>query len=136
MGLVNDFKTFILRGNVVDLAVAIVIGVAFEAVVSSLVEDLITPVIAMIGGEPNFTSLHFTINDAQFRYGAFLTAVLSFLIVAAVIFFLVITPLNQLMARTAKEPPVDTTKKKCPECMSEIAAEARRCAFCTAQLAA
>jgi large conductance mechanosensitive channel len=136
MSLLNDFKTFILRGNVVDLAIAVVIGAAFKTVVDSLVADLVTPIIAMVGGEPDFTSMHFTINDAQFRYGAFLTAVLSFLIIAAVIFFFVITPLNQLLARMTKEPPVDTTKKKCPECMSEIAAEATRCAFCTAQLRA
>jgi large conductance mechanosensitive channel len=103
MNMVSEFKQFILRGNVVDLAVGVVIGAAFKSVVDSLVADLVTPLIAMFGGEPNFTALDFTINDAIFRYGAFITAVLSFLIIAAVVFFFVVVPVNQLMDRMKKE---------------------------------
>jgi large conductance mechanosensitive channel len=108
----EEFKQFVLRGNVVDLAVGVVIGVAFAAVVDSLVADIVTPIIAMIGGEPDFTALDFSINDAQFRYGAFITAVLSFLIIAAVVFFLVVVPMNQLMNRLKRE---EETPKETPE---------------------
>lgn len=131
MGMLNDFKAFLLRGNVIDLAVAVVIGVAFKAIVDSLVADLITPLIGAVGGKPDFSALHFTINSSVFRYGAFLNEVISFVIVAAVIFFFVITPVNALMARAKKEPPADPTLKKCPECVSDIAINAKRCAFCT-----
>ena len=136
MGMLNDFKAFLLRGNVIDLAVAIVIGVAFGAVINSLVKDLITPLIGALGGEPDFSSLHFTINSSVFRYGAFLNQVISFVIIAAVIFFFVITPVNALMARAKKEPPADPTLKKCPECVSDIPVNAKRCAFCTSPQAA
>lgn len=108
----EEFKQFVLRGNVVDLAVGVVIGVAFAAVVDSLVADIVTPIIAMIGGEPDFTALDFSINDAQFRYGAFITAVLSFLIIAAVVFFLVVVPMNQLMNRLKRE---EESPKETPE---------------------
>jgi large conductance mechanosensitive channel len=108
----EEFKQFVLRGNVVDLAVGVVIGVAFAAVVDSLVADIITPIIAMVGGEPDFTALDFSINDAQFRYGAFITAVLSFLIIAAVVFFLVVVPMNQLMNRLKRE---EESPKETPE---------------------
>ena len=124
-----------LRGNVVDLAVAIVIGVAFIAVITAFVEDLVTPLIAALGGEPDFSALDFTINGSTFRYGDFINKVISFLIIAAVIFFFVVQPVNYLMQRVKKEPPPDPTLKKCPECLSDIPIEARRCAFCTAQLA-
>ena len=124
-----------LRGNVVDLAVAIVIGVAFTAVITAFVEDLVTPLIAALGGEPDFSALDFTINGSTFRYGDFINKVISFLIIAAVIFFFVVQPVNYLMQRAKKEPPPDPTLKKCPECLSDIPIEARRCAFCTAQLA-
>ena len=134
--MLNDFKAFLLRGNVIDLAVAIVIGVAFGAVINSLVKDLITPLIGALGGEPDFSSLHFTINSSVFRYGAFLNQVISFVIIAAVIFFFVITPVNALMARAKKEPPADPTLKKCPECVSDIPVNAKRCAFCTSPQAA
>jgi large conductance mechanosensitive channel len=134
--MLNDFKAFLLRGNVVDLAVAIVIGVAFTAVITAFVEDLVTPLIAALGGEPDFSALDFTINDSTFRYGDFINKVISFLIIAAVIFFFVVQPVNYLMQRAKKEPPPDPTLKKCPECLSDIPIEARRCAFCTAQLAA
>ena len=136
MGMLNDFKAFLLRGNVIDLAVAIVIGVAFGAVINSLVKDLITPLIGALGGEPDFSSLHFTINSSRFMYGAFLNQVISFVIIAAVIFFFVITPVNAMLARAKKEPPADPTLKKCPECVSDIPVNAKRCAFCTSPQAA
>jgi large conductance mechanosensitive channel len=132
----KDFKEFLLRGNLVDMAVGIVIGLAFAAVISALVADLITPLLAAIGGKPNFASLTFTVNKSHFFYGAFINAVITFVIIAAVIFFLVVKPVNALMARRRVEPPVDETVRACPECLSEIPVAARRCAFCTAQLAA
>jgi large conductance mechanosensitive channel len=136
MGIINDFKAFILRGNVVDLAVAVVIGAAFGAVVLSLVEDLLTPLIGMIFGEPDFSGLTFTINDSVFYYGNFLNKVFTFLAIAAAVFFFVVVPVNELIARSHKEPPPDPSIQKCPECLSDIPAEARRCAFCTAPLSA
>ncbi|MBA2518850.1 MAG: large conductance mechanosensitive channel protein MscL [Chloroflexia bacterium] len=133
-GLVSEFRSFVLRGNVIDLAVAVVIGAAFGAVVTSLVENIITPLLAAIGGQPDFGALSFTINNSVFGYGAFLNAVISFLIIALVIFFVVVKPMNVLMARfkpTAEEPaPV----QECPQCLSQIPVGARRCAFCTAEL--
>jgi len=133
---VKDFKQFLLRGNVVDLAVGIVIGAAFGAVVTALVKDLITPVIAAIFGSHDFSALAFTINGSRFAYGDFLNAVLAFVTIAAAVFFLVVKPVNALMARRRTEPPVDETTRQCPECLSEVAIAARRCAFCTSQLAA
>jgi len=133
--MLNDFKAFLLRGNVIDLAVAIVIGVAFTAVIVAFVEDLVTPLIAALGGEPDFSALTFTINGSTFRYGDFINKVLSFLIIAAVIFFVVVQPVNYLVQRAKKEPPPDPTLKKCPECLSDIPVDARRCAFCTTELA-
>ncbi len=134
MGIINDFKTFLLRGNVVDLAVAIVIGVAFGALVTAFVQDLITPVIAAIFGKPDFSALHFTINDSTFRYGDFINKVISFFTIAAAIFFFVVVPVNALMARARREPPPDPTTQRCPECLSDVPLGARRCAFCTAPL--
>lgn len=131
MGILNDFKAFLLRGNVVDLAVAVVIGTAFGAVVTALVEDLVTPLIAAVGGEPDFSALDFTVNDSTFRYGDFINKVITFVTIAGVIFFFVVTPVNALMARARKEPPADPTTKRCPECISEVPLEAKRCAFCT-----
>jgi large conductance mechanosensitive channel len=133
---VKEFKEFLLRGNLVELAVAVVIGVAFAALVDSLVKDLVTPLIAAIGGKQDFSALTFTINGSVFRYGAFLNALLSFLIIAAVVYFLVVKPVNALMARRKTEPPVDESVRECPECLSSIPAGARRCAFCTAELRA
>ena len=132
----KEFKEFLLRGNLVELAVAVVIGVAFAALVDSLVKDLVTPLIAAIGGKQDFSALTFTINGSVFRYGAFLNALLSFLIIAAVVYFLVVKPVNALMARRKTEPPVDESVRECPECLSSIPAGARRCAFCTAELRA
>ena len=132
----KDFKEFLLRGNLVDTAVAFVIGLAFAAVITALVTDLITPLIAAIGGKPNFANLSFTINSSHFLYGAFINAVITFLVIAAVIFFLVVKPVNALMARRRTEPPIDEAVRQCPECLSDIPVAARRCAFCTTQLAA
>ncbi len=129
----KDFQQFIARGNLVDLAVAVVIGVAFAAVVKALVDDLITPLIAAIFGEPDFSALTFTINGSTFHYGDFINALLTFVIVAAVVFFAVVRPVNALLARLRTEP-AEPSSRKCPECLSEIPAEARRCAFCTAEL--
>jgi large conductance mechanosensitive channel len=130
----KGFREFVLRGNLVDLAVAVVIGAAFGAVVTALVKDLITPLIAAIGGEPHFDQLSFTINGSHFAYGDFLNALLSFLLVAAVVYFLVIKPVAILLERLRPKPPV-TPQRSCPECLSDIPQAARRCAFCTAQLA-
>jgi large conductance mechanosensitive channel len=135
MPMFQEFKQFILRGNVVDLAVGIVIGVAFAAVVDSLVADLLTPVIAAIVGEPDFSQLDFTINDSQFTYGNFINALLAFLLVAAALFFFVVKPVNTLVQRARKEPTPDPTTKKCPECLSEVPVDARRCAYCAQPIA-
>lgn len=136
MGMLSGFKAFLLHGNVVELAVAVVIGVAFKSIVDALVADLITPLIGAFGGQPDFSSLDFTINSSRFLYGDFLNQVISFVIIAAVIFFFVVTPVNALMARAKKEPPADPSSKRCPECISEIPVNAKRCAFCTSPQAA
>jgi large conductance mechanosensitive channel len=128
IALLNDFKKFLFRGNVVDLAVAIVVGTAFAALVKALVADLLTPVIAMIFGSHDFGSLTFTINGSTFAYGDFLNALITFASVAAAVFFFVVTPMNRLMAHRAEEDP-DT--KECPECASAIPIKARRCPLCT-----
>jgi large conductance mechanosensitive channel len=130
----KDFKEFLLRGNLVDMAVGIVIGVAFTAVVTALVSDLITPLIAAIGGKPDFSSLSFTIHRSHFLYGSFFNALISFVVIAAVVFYLVVKPVNALMRRYRTEPEVVQTTRECPECLSQIPIAARRCAFCTAQL--
>ena len=132
----RDFREFLLRGNLVDMAVGIVIGVAFAAVVTALVGDIITPIIAAIGGQPNFNDLTFTINKSHFLYGAFIDSLISFIVIAAAVVFLVVKPVNALMARRKTEPPVDATTRACPECLSEIPIAARRCAFCTAEVGA
>jgi len=127
----RGFRTFLLRGNVVDLAIAVVIGVAFTAVVTAFVKDLVTPLIAALGGKPDFAGLYFTINKSRFLYGDFINGIVAFLIIAAVVYFLVVIPYTAMVARSRKEPPADPTTKKCPECLSEIPKDARRCAFCT-----
>jgi len=131
-----EFKQFLLRGNVVDLAVGVVIGVAFGAVVTAFVGDLLTPLIAAIFGSHDFGALTFTIHGSRFLYGDFINALISFVSIAAAVFFFVVRPVNALMARRRTEPPVDETTRKCPECLSEIPLEARRCAFCTAEIGA
>ena len=132
----TDFKQFLLRGNVVDLAVGIVIGVAFGAVVTAFVADLITPLIGAIFGKHDFSSLTFTIHKSRFLYGDFINKVLAFVVIAAAVFFLVVRPVNALMARRRTEPPVDETVRQCPECLSDIPVAARRCAFCTSEVGA
>ncbi len=128
----KGFKQFLLRGNVVDLAVAVVIGAAFGAVVTALVKDLLTPLIAAIVGKPDFSALTFTVNGSKFLYGDFINAAFSFLLISAAVYFFVVLPINTLIQRYRKAPaPADPTTKKCPECMSEIPIAATRCAFCT-----
>jgi large conductance mechanosensitive channel len=133
--MLKGFKEFLLRGNVIDLAVAVVIGGAFGAVVNAMVKDLITPLIGAIVGKPDFSALVVTVNGSPFLIGDFLNAVVSFLLVAAAIYFFVVTPVNALIARRKRgEAPPDPTTKKCPECLSEVPIAARRCAFCTSAL--
>jgi large conductance mechanosensitive channel len=127
----KGFKAFLLRGNVVELAVAVVIAVAFGLVITAFVKDLVTPLVAALFGKPDFGALAFTINNSKFLYGDFINAVLAFLIVAAVIYFFVVVPYTAMVARSRKEPPADPTTKKCTECLSEIPIDARRCAFCS-----
>lgn len=129
--MLQGFKQFILKGNVVDLAVGVIIGVSFGAVVTALVKDLITPLIAAIGGKPDFSSIIFTVNHSKFLIGDFLNALIAFLINASVIYFFVVIPMNHLLLRMKKEKPVDPTSKKCQECLSIIPLDAKRCAFCT-----
>ena len=129
----EEFRAFVLRGNVIDLAVAVVIGAAFGAIVTSLVENIITPIIAAIGGQPDFSGLTFEINNSVFRYGAFLNSLISFLIIAAVIFFLVVKPLNALMQKVSPTK-VDAIPAICPQCLSSIPEEAIRCPNCTSWL--
>src|SRR5579864_8821148 len=127
----KGFKAFLLRGNVVDLAVGVVIGAAFGAMVTAFVKDLLTPLIAAAIGKPDFSALTFTVNNSTFLYGDFVNAVLSFLLIAVAVYFFVVLPVNALVARMRKAPaPADPTTKKCPECLSEIPIDARRCAHC------
>ena len=129
--MLSGFKQFILRGNVVDMAVGLVVGAAFGGVVTSLVKSLIEPLIALVVGKPDFTALAFPIHGTIFPYGVFLTALVDFLLVAAAIYFFVVTPVNALVARMRKDPvPADPTTKTCPECLSEIPIDARRCMHC------
>jgi large conductance mechanosensitive channel len=131
--VLKDFRVFVLRGNVVDLAVGVVVGAAFGAVVTSLVSDLITPVLS-IPGTTNFAELDFTIRDSVFAYGRFLNALISFLTIAAAVFFLVVVPMNRLMTLRRTGTDVEEENRECPECLSSIPRRARRCAFCTAQV--
>ncbi len=128
----KGFRAFLLRGNLVDLAVAVVIGVAFTAVVQALVRDIITPLIAALAGKPNFGALSLKIGKATFEYGLFLNALLSFLIIAAVVYYLIVTPVAKVLAIMNRKQAA--TEKTCPECLSQIPAGATRCKFCTATL--
>src|SRR5580704_11517009 len=133
--MAGGFRQFILRGNVVDLAVGVVVGAAFGAVVTEFTKDLLTPLIAAIVGKPDFSAIQFEINGSKFLLGNFVNALISFLLVAAAVYYFVVLPVNTLMARAKKEPPPpDPTTKKCPQCLSEIPIGATRCAFCTSQL--
>jgi len=129
--MIKGFREFVLRGNVIDLAVAVVIGVAFGAVITAFVADILTPLVAAIFGKPDFSGLTFTINHSQFLYGSFINAVISFFFIALAIYFAVVMPLNKLAERRAKG--ADPTTKTCPECLSEIPHGAHRCAFCTSE---
>ncbi len=134
--MLKGFRDFLFRGNVVDLAVAVVMGAAFGALVNAFVKDLLTPLIAALAGKPDFSALSFTVNNSQFLYGDFLNAFVSFLLVGAAVYFFVVTPMNALMARMRRQEaaPAPPALKQCPECLSEIPALARRCAHCTAVL--
>ncbi len=136
--MLADFKKFILRGNVVDLAIAVLVGAAFNSVVSSLVKDLITPLVTLIAGKrTNFSTLNLTIHGTKFAYGDFVNAVVSFLIVAVVVFFFVVQPINKMIAFSNRSKSAeDPTDKKCPECLSTIPIDATRCAFCSIKLKA
>jgi len=130
----SEFKQFVLRGNVIDLAVGIVIGAAFVAVVQAAVEDLLTPLIAAIFGQPDFSRLSFELRGSVFEYGHFLNALLSFVIVALVVLFFVVKPMNALTSLAQRRESPDPSTRKCPECRSEIPIDARRCAFCTSEV--
>jgi large conductance mechanosensitive channel len=135
MKTLNGFKQFILRGNVVDLAVGVVIGAAFSGLVNALVKDILTPFIGAVAKVPDFSNLFFTINGSKFLYGDFLNVLISFIIVAATVYFLVILPINTLVNKTKKDSSlVGPSSKKCPECLSEIPIEATRCAHCTTKI--
>lgn len=129
--MLKGFKQFILRGSVVDLAVGVIIGAAFQGVISSLVKDIFTPLISAITKLPDFSKLKFHINAVEFRYGDFINSLLSFLIVGIAVYFFVVLPLNALVAKAHKQAPADPNTKKCTECLSAIPLEAKRCAFCT-----
>jgi len=133
--MLSGFKQFILRGNVLDLAVAVVMGAAFTSVVNAFVKDLLTPLIAAVAGKPDFSAIGLTVNGSRLLVGDFLNAVIAFVMVAAAVYFFVVLPVNSLIARMRRgEAPPDPTTKKCPECLSEVAIAARRCAFCTSPL--
>jgi large conductance mechanosensitive channel len=130
--MLSGFKQFILRGNVIDMAVGVVIGAAFGGVVTALTKDLLTPFIAALVGKPDFSAVSFTVHGTVFPVGDFINAAISFLLIAAAVYFFVVTPVNALIARMRKAPaPADPTTKKCPECLSEIPIDARRCAHCS-----
>ncbi len=129
--MLKEFKQFLLRGNVVDLAVGVVVGAAFGTIVSALVSDILTPLIGAVAKVPDFSNLVFTLNGSVFKYGHFLNALISFLLVAGAVFFFVVKPMNMLVSRSKKEPEPLPTTKKCTECLSDIPLAAKRCAFCT-----
>ncbi len=132
--MLKGFKQFILRGNVVDLAVGVVMGAAFGAVVTSVVKDLLTPLIAAIVGKPDFSAIAVEVHGSKLMLGNFMNALISFLLIATAVYFFIVLPVNAIISRARKEPPPDPTTKKCPECLSEIPIDARRCAHCTSIL--
>jgi large conductance mechanosensitive channel len=133
-GVATEFKDFVLRGNVVDLAIAVVIGAAFGTVVMALVKDLLTPIVAAVFGKHDFSTLYFTIHKSRFLYGDFINAVIAFLTVAAAIFFVVVKPINALQERRKHAPEPESDDRPCPECLSQIPKGARRCSSCTAEV--
>jgi large conductance mechanosensitive channel len=131
----SGFRQFVMRGNVLDLAVAVVMGGAFGTVVAAMVKDLLTPLIAAVAGTPDFSAISLTINNSQLLIGAFINEVISFVLIAAAMYFFVVAPVNAIVARRRRgEAPPDPTTRKCPECLSEVPVAARRCAFCTSPL--
>lgn len=130
-GALSGFKQFVLRGNVVDLAVGVVIGAGFSGLVNALVKDMVTPLIAAIFTQPDFSQIQFVVRGSKFMIGDFMNVLISFVIMAAVVYFFIVLPMNTLIARARKEPPQDPTTKKCPQCRSEVPVDATRCAFCT-----
>jgi large conductance mechanosensitive channel len=134
--LLKDFKAFVLRGNVIDLAVAVAIGAAFGAVITSFTKNLLLPIVAIPGSKADFSQYEFTIRSSVFRYGQFINDVISFVLIAAALFFFVVRPINMLMARRKTEPDVLSTTRDCPYCLSSIPIAASRCAFCTADVSA
>jgi len=133
--MLQGFKQFLLRGNVIDLAVAVVIGAAFGAVVDALVKNLLTPLIGAVGQVPDFSGAAFTINGSKFMIGAFVNALISFLLVAIAVYFFVVVPVNAMVARANRgDAPPDPTTKQCPECLSDVPIAAKRCRFCTSAL--
>ena len=134
-GMLGEFRAFLMRGNIVDLAVAVMIGAAFGAVVTSFVDNIVMPILGIFGGSPDFSSNTFTINGSRFGWGAFLTALISFIVIAAVIFFLVVKPMNMMMERMKRgEAPAEPGTRACPECLSMVPTAARRCMFCAQPL--
>ncbi len=132
--MLKDFKAFILRGNVVDLAIGVAIGAAFASVIGAFTTGIITPLLAIPGSKASFSQMSFEISGAEFLYGAVIDAILNFVIVAAVLFFVVVVPVNKLMARRKTEPEVESTTKDCPRCLSSVPVAATRCAFCTSDI--
>lgn len=130
--MLKGFKDFIMKGNVVDMAVGVVIGVAFGGVVTALVKDMVTPIIGMFGGVPDFSGIYFTVNNSKFMVGDFINSLISFLIIASVIYLAVVIPMNKMMEKMKNGKSVDPTEKACPECLSMIPIKAKRCKFCTA----
>lgn len=130
--MLNGFKNFIMKGNVVDMSVGVVVGVAFGNVVTAMVKDIITPIIGALGGTPDFSGIVFTINNSKFMVGDFINSLISFLTIAGVIYFAVVMPMNKLMEKMRSGKSVDPTDKSCPECLSQIPIKAKRCKFCTA----
>ncbi|HVN22280.1 MAG TPA: large conductance mechanosensitive channel protein MscL [Dongiaceae bacterium] len=134
--MLKGFREFVLRGNVVDMAVGVVVGAAFGTIVTAFVKDLLTPLIAALAGKPDFSGYSFEVNGAKFLYGDFINAIIAFLLIAAAVYYFVVLPVNALMARAKKEEPAAAPEKKtCPECLSEIPIAARKCAFCTSVIA-
>jgi large conductance mechanosensitive channel len=129
--MLKEFKQFLLRGKVVDLAVGVVIGAAFGGIVTALVTDFLTPLIAAVVKVQDFSGIFFTINGSKFMFGHFINSLISFILVSVAVFFFVVKPMNILIERSHKEPPTDPTTKKCKECLSEIPIDAKRCSYCT-----
>jgi large conductance mechanosensitive channel len=134
-GLLGEFKDFLLRGNVVDLAIAVIIGTAFGLVVNALVKDLLTPIVAAVFGKPDFSTLTFTINHSRFLFGDFINQVIAFVSVATAVFFVVVKPVNMLAERRRHAPEPESSDRPCPECLSQIPKAARRCSYCTSEVA-